>query len=104
MCHLQNGDVEECQGQLRQLCIAVLHTNAGLRLRSVHLLLSSQPDSNYTISLTPLKITMYYGWTYITTVTSFLLLLYSTITFSAVSKRMSYDGDDSFGTGNMRAI
>lgn len=36
---IQNGEVEECQGELRQLCIAVLHAHAGLRQRSVQLLL-----------------------------------------------------------------
>jgi len=43
-------------------------------------------------------------WTYITTVVSFVLLLFSTVTFSAVAKRISEEDDDPFGTGGMRAI
>jgi len=65
------------------------------------------PQSNtpvYTIGLTPLKVQLYYGWTYITTVSSFVLLLYSTVTFSAVAKRLAEDDSDPWGTGGMRSI
>ena len=43
-------------------------------------------------------IRMGYGWTYITTVISFVLLLFSTCAFSAVSKRLSEDDGGSYGT------
>lgn len=50
---LQSGEAEECQGELRQLCIAVLHAHAGLRQRSAQLLLAFPTDPPTVSQLPP---------------------------------------------------
>ncbi len=42
----QNKDVDECHGELRQLCIAVLNARAGLRQRAASLLPSGPAVSS----------------------------------------------------------
>jgi len=59
---------------------------------------SGTVTGTYTIGVSP-KVKLYYGWTYITTICAFVLLLFSTCTFSAVSKRLSEDDGGGFGTG-----
>jgi len=59
------------------------------------------PD--FVIGVTPQRVSLGYGWTYITTIVSFVLLLFSTCTFSVVAKKLSEEDSDPFGTG-MKAI
>ena len=50
----QNGDVDECHGELRQLCVAVLNARAGLRQRAASLLPSGPAGGIMPIAQPPM--------------------------------------------------
>jgi len=56
-------------------------------------------NSKSQIGLTSGPVVIAYGWTYISTIVSFVLLLFSTCAFSSVSKRLSEEDGGGFGTG-----
>lgn len=53
----------------------------------------------HAIALSPVPIRMGFGWTFVTTILSFVLLLFSTATFSSVAKQMSEADAGDFGKG-----
>lgn len=57
-------------------------------------------DKTITVESSPVPVRLFYGWTFITTVLSFVLLFFSTLVFAGVSKRAHDDGEfGQFGSG-----
>jgi hypothetical protein len=48
----------------------------------------------YTIGLSPSRVTLYYGWTFVTTCCSFVLLVFSTALFAVAARHLSAASKD----------